>query len=267
VFQEATSDGWRRDRELQATALMDYIDRDHSRFGAPGTTEDYGYESLKDDYRAKDNYVDTIGELRQIRGVDDRYWNLFGPAFTVYGNCKSNVGSLKDPNLVASIIYLAAKDQADPGVQDPSKLWMLANVIVKARQFGFYFAKLDDFAEFVKDPAAAMGAASSDAAAAGGAPPAIQDPLNACCGVPPGTKLGVELDATKLGQIAVAGPRRIYRIQAYGEIPRPGWDEKGNPIYPPVRRAYNGVWDTKVVPQNARKTPAPKGAWVFLRKD
>jgi general secretion pathway protein K len=266
VFQEATADGWRRDRELQATALLDYIDKDHSRFGAPGTTEDYGYENLKDDYRAKDNYIDTVGELRQVRGVDDRFWNLFGAAFTVYGNCKSNVGALKDPNLIASIIYLSAKDQADPVVQDPAKLWMLAGVIAKARQFGFFFASLDDFAEFVKDPGAAMGSASEEGAAAGGGTP-IQDPLNACCGVPPGTKLGVELDAQKLGQIAVAGPRRTYRVQAYGEVPRPGVDDKGNPIYPPVRRTFNGVWDTKVVVQNGRNNAPKNGAWVYLKEE
>jgi general secretion pathway protein K len=266
VFQEATADGWRRDRELQTTALMDYIDRDHARFGAPGTTEDYGYENLKDDYRGKDNYIDTVGELRLVRGVDDRFWNLFGPAFTVYGNCKSNVGALKDPNLIASIIYLSAKDQADPVVQDPAKLWMLAGVIAKARQFGFFFANLDDFAEFVKDPGAAMGGSLGDAASAtGGSAP--EDPLSACCGVPPGTKLGVELDSQKLSQIAVAGPRRTYRIQAFGEIPRSGWDEKGNPIYPPVRRTYTGVWDTKVVTQNGRNTTPKNGAWVFLKED
>src|SRR5262245_28164566 len=91
IFQEEAADGWRRDRELQATALMDYVDRDRARFKAPGTTEDYGYESLKDDYKAKDNYLDSIGELRLVRGVDDRFWNLFGSAFTVYGSCKSNV--------------------------------------------------------------------------------------------------------------------------------------------------------------------------------
>jgi len=271
VFQDATADGWRRDRDLQASALMDYVDRDHARFGAPGTAEDYGYENLKDDYKAKDNYVDTVGELRLVRGVDDRFWNLFGSAFTVYGNCKSNVGALKDPNLIASLIYLSAKDPNDPVVQDPSKLWMLAGVVAKARQFGFYFASLDDFTDFVKDPAAAMGSAATKAAGASGgssgASSAVQDPLAACCGVPPGTKIGVELDPQKLAQIAVAGARRTYRIQAYGEIDRKQLDDQGRPVFPPVRRTYNGVWDTKVVTQNGRSTAPRNGAWVFLKEE
>jgi type II secretory pathway component PulK len=268
VFQDATADGWRRDRELQATALMDYIDKDHSRFGAPGTTEEYGYESLKDDYRAKDNYVDSLGELRMIRGVDDRFWNLFGSAFTVYGNCKSNVGALKDPNLIASMIYLAAKDQADPVVQDPQKLWMLAGCVAKARQFGFYFATKDDFAEFVKDPAAAMGAATDKAEGAGAAPTssASENPL-AACGVPPGMKIGVVLDAEKLNQIATEGPRRTYRVEAYGAIDRKQTDAEGNPVFPTVRRTYKGVWDTKVTTQNGRPNAPKRGAWVFLKEE
>ena len=56
-------------------------------------------------------------------------------------------------------------------------------------------------------------------------------------------------------------------MQAYGEIPRPGWDDKGNPIYPPVRRTYTGVWDTKVVPQNGRNNAPKNGAWVYLKEE
>ena len=56
-----------------------------------GTTEDYGYESLKDRYQPKNNYLDTLGELKLVRGVDDRFWTLFGNAFTVYGGCKINL--------------------------------------------------------------------------------------------------------------------------------------------------------------------------------
>lgn len=269
VFEEATADNWRRDRKLQATALVDWVDRDHARGDEAGTTEDYGYEGLKDDYRARDNYIDTVGELRLVRGVDDRFWSLFGGAFTAYGGCKSNVGALKDPNLIASIIYLAAKDPNDPVVQDPQKLWTLAGVVAKARTFGFFFASNDDFAEFVKDPAAAMGAAAGKAtgAAGGGSTTPIQDPLMACCGIPPGTKVGVELDATKLNQIAIAGPRRTYRIRAYGEIDRKQLDSQGRPVFPPVRRTYTAVWDTKVVTQNGRSTTPRNGAWVYLKEE
>ena len=57
------AEGWRRDRATQAAALIDYIDRDRAGFGQPGTMEEYGYETLDDRYRAKNNYIDTVSEL------------------------------------------------------------------------------------------------------------------------------------------------------------------------------------------------------------
>src|SRR5690606_18309734 len=75
LFENADAEGWRRDRRMQVSALIDYIDRD--TVNEDRAPEDYGYETLKDDYRAKDNYIDSVGELRQVRGVDDRFWTLF----------------------------------------------------------------------------------------------------------------------------------------------------------------------------------------------
>ena len=54
---------------------------------------------------------------------------------------------------------------------------------------------------------------------------------------------------------------------AYGEIARKQTDNEGRAVYPPVRSTINGVWDTRFVPQNARKQPVPKGAWVFSREE
>jgi hypothetical protein len=82
-----------------------------------------------------------------------------------------------------------------------------------------------------------------------------------------GQKLGLELDTNKLGQIAATGPRRTYRVEAFGEIERRQKSADGTPVFPAIRATVTGVWDTKVVPQNVRKPPVPKGAWVFLRED
>jgi hypothetical protein len=56
-------------------------------------------------------------------------------------------------------------------------------------------------------------------------------------------------------------------VQAWGEIDRKQRDKDGKPVFPAIRTTVTGVWDTKVVLQNARKTPAPKGAWVYLREN
>jgi len=267
VFEEADAENYRRDRATQASAIVDYVDADNLRVRDRGTTEDYGYENLKDHYKPKNNYLDTLGELRLVRGVDDRFWTLFGSAFTVYGGCKANVSALTSSQLIAAVLYLTAKNPNDPMLQDPIKLFALAGLVAKAKQFGVTFTKINEFADFVKDPAAQIGtlAGKSGTLAGSAAGKAVSDgAINALTG---GQKLGMELDLAKLQQIASVGPRRTYHVEAWGEIERKQKMADGSPVFPAIRTTITGVWDTKVVPQNVRKPPVPKGAWVFLRED
>jgi len=266
VFEEPDAEGYRRDRNTQAAALIDYIDTDHVRVGERGTSEDYGYESLKDPYKPKNNYIDTVGEAKLIRGVDDRFWTLFGSMFTVYGGCKINVCAQTNPQQIAAILSLTAKNTNDPILQDPIRLFALAGLVVKAKQFGVTCSKLGDFTSFVKDPCAALGLLATKSSGVDGsaARAGLNSGIPGCSG---GQKLGLELDANKLGQLASAGPRRTYRVEAWGEIERKQKMADGSPVFPAIRSTVTGVWDTKVVPQNVRKPPVPKGAWVFLRED
>jgi hypothetical protein len=262
VFEEADAEGWRRDRALQVSSIIDYVDSNGQRLRERGTTEDYGYESLKDDYKPKNNYIDTVSELKLARGVDDRFWNLFGQAFTVYGACKTNLSALSNSQLIAAILYLSAKNPNDPILQNPQKLFMLAGLVAKAKQFGMTFTSIDDFIDFVKDPAAQIGEIAAAGGTGGSAASAAVS-----AGAIPGEKIGMELDKAKLSQMATAGPRRTYRVQAWGEIERKQKNADGTPVYPAIRTTVNGVWDTKVVLQNVRKAPVPKGAWVYMRED
>jgi len=263
VFEEADAEGWRRDRNQQVSAIADYIDTLTLKLRERGTTEDYGYESLKDPYKAKNNYIDTIGEVKMARGVDDRFWSLFGSSFTAYGACKLNLSALSNSQLIAAVLYLAAKNPQDPVVTDPRKLFALAGFVARSKQFGEQFTTVDDFVEFVKSPTAAIQALAGQQSMAGSAASqAVSSGIPGAADV-----VGLELDKAKLGQMAVAGPRRTYRVQAWGEIERKQKKADGTPVFPAIRSTINGVWDTKVVIQNVRKAPAPKGAWVFLRED
>lgn len=272
VFQEPDAEGWRRTREQQVAALMDYIDNNSLRVRERGTSEDYGYESLRDDYRAKQNYIDTVGEVKLIRGVDDRFWNLFGHAFTVYGGCKTNLATVADSQLMASILYLAAKNPQDPMLAAPNKLFTLAGLMIKARQVGVKFSSLDNFIDFARDPSSGFnsfasrhssgsGSGSAGGGASGGAA-SINLP-----GLAPGETIGLELDKTKLGQIAATGARRTYRLYAWGEIPRVQMDDKCNPLFPAIRRTIGAVYDTKVINQNPRKAEVRSGTWVYLKEE
>jgi hypothetical protein len=265
VFEEADAEGWRRDRVQQVASIIDYIDANGTRLRERGTTENDGYESLRDHYKPKNNYIDSIGEVKLARGVDDRFWTLFGSAFTVYGGCTINLSALTNSQLIAAILYLSAKNPADPVLQDPKKLFALAALVAKSKQFGMQFTKPEDFADFVKDPAAQVGAlagqsGSLQGSAAGNA--LAQGVFNGDI-----KQLKLELDIAKLKQIATAGPRRTYRVKAWGEIARKQVNADGSPVFPAIRSTVDGVWDTKVVPQNIRKPPVPKGAWVFMRED
>jgi len=264
VFEEGDAEGWRRDRALQVSSIADYIDTLTLKLRERGTTEDYGYETLKDPYKAKNNYLDTVGEVKLARGVDDRFWSLFGSSFTVYGSCKLNLSALSNSQLIAAILYLAAKNPQDPVVTDPRKLFALAGFVARAKQFGKQFTTVDDFIEFVKAPTQDITALASQQGTMAGS--AASAAVNA--GIPGAADVpGMELDKAKLGQMATAGPRRTYRVQAWGEIERKQKKQDGTPVFPAIRSTINGVWDTKVVIQNVRKAPAPKGAWVFMRED
>lgn len=257
IFESEDAEGWRRDRATQASALIDYIDRDRAGFGQPGTQEEYGYETLDDRYRPKNNYIDTISELKLVRGIDDRMWTLFGDQFTAYGDCKVNIGAVSDPKLIASILFLSAKNPDDPVVKDPLKLWALSRTVIEARSWGVYFDDLSSFAEFVKDPLASLGTLfATDQTATGAPPPTAPSNLS-------GLQVeGLELDTTKLGQVARSGPRRIYRVEVVATVPR-GVEGTGNDY---VKRLV-AVWDTKTQNQNSRDPSAAQGAWVYWREE
>ena len=80
------------------------------------------------------------------------------------------------------------------------------------------------------------------------------------------SQAGLVLDPGKLKSITTNGPRRTYRVEAWGEIERKAKMADGSPVFPSIRSTITGVWDTKVTPQNARKS-TPNGAWVFMREE
>lgn len=267
VFDDNDATGWHRDRATQVAAIIDYIDANTQHLRDRGTTEDYGYENLKDRYYPKNNYIDTVGELRLVRGVDDRFWTLFGHAFTVYGSCQTNLSQISDPQLIAAILFLTAKNQNDPVLLDQRRLFALAGLVAKARQFGETFTKAEDFIAFVKDPTQSVMSVSSSQSGTFTGSAATAALTAGIPGLGNGEKVGLELDPAKVKQVARFGPRRTYRVEAWGEIARKQVLKDGTPVFPPIRSTITGVWDTKVVPQNVRKPPVPNGAWVFLREE
>ncbi|MEM9493282.1 MAG: hypothetical protein AAGC55_29295, partial [Myxococcota bacterium] len=260
-------EGWRRDRPTQARAIIDFVDDNSSQFdpddGFNRIREDYGYESLREKYKPKNNYFDTVGEIRLVRGVDDRFWTLFGSSLTVYGGCKLNLSAISDVKLIATLIANSAKNPDDPLLRDPTgrQLWTLSRLVQQAIELGFPFSTADEFVQFVGNPQEGfMLFMSALSANTDGAGPSAEEFL-------PGTPIeGIELDPAKLNAIATTGPRRTYRIEATASIDIPGTDSTLN-------KRIVGIWDKEVIRQktrlhgNQQATAQDKGYWVFWRED
>jgi general secretion pathway protein K len=256
LFENEDAEGYRRDRYLQIEAIIDYIDRDRTKFDAAtnqstgGAPEEYAYETLRDKYEPRNRPMDTVGEIKLIRGIDDRFWKLFGGNFTVYGGCKENLTAITDPKQIMAIIIVTAKNPQDPVLSDPNKLWTLATLVIKARELGYQFTKLQDFQQFISDPMKFLESLGID-------PSMLGTLLN----LPNAQAIeGVELDATQLNKILRTGPRRTYRVEATARFDK-------------LEKRIVGVWDKDVTRQHTRRMGAGtnpgggQGAWVFWREE
>ncbi len=247
MFEERDGDGQFTDRQTFVKALIDWVDRDTAAYGSNGQPEDYGYEQRTPPYKARDNYLDSVDDLQAVRGMDERRWALFGGAFTIYGKCKVNVNAANDLNVIMAIIAQSAKDPNDPVLRDMNKLWRLAAVVAQARGYGIMFQDLNEFADFVKDPAAAMGSALN--------PSDPTKPAKPNPGQSQANQLqGVDLDQAKLTQVARSGGRATYRVTVTSKMGK-------------VEKKIVGVWDSDNQNQNARDPAYSRGTWVYWREE
>lgn len=255
IFQEPSADGWRRSREEQVDAMIDYV----RRFGSARSARDYGYESLDDPYEPKDNYIDTVSQLRLVRGVDERFWSVFGDYFTVYGECAINLGEVTSPRIVASLILLAAEEDDHPVLRDEDRLWELSRAVLETQELmgRMGFDSVESFASLVEDPAGGLEQVLARELG-------FEDDVDAAAAEPElgaagGDVQGVPLDAEKLGEIATSGRPRVYRVEATAEI--------GEDFDWMVERRVRGVWDTETRNQNARDPAYRQGTWVYFREE
>ncbi len=243
IFQNPDAEGYRRDREKQVAAIIDYVDFYETLYGSPGASEDYGYQNLKDDYIAKNNYLDSVGELRLVRGIDDTFWTLFGDEFTVYGDCKRNIADITSKNQLAALIRQSIKDPNDPILLDFPRMWRLVDRVAQMTGYGSPPASIKEFAAIVKSPAGGLEKLFAED------PSAL-----ATLGLDIDPSLGAVLDERKLRQLVRQGARRTYRVKAIAT--------SGS-----LTKHITGVWDNRQQRQNMRASDSRRGGWVFWRED
>lgn len=92
-------------RDIIADSILDWIDADslHRLNGA----EDDNYLGLSPPYRAKNGPLDTVEELRLIRGVTPEVYDLLAPHVTVWGGGPVNLNTASETVLTVVVPQLA----------------------------------------------------------------------------------------------------------------------------------------------------------------
>lgn len=244
LFEEPDEDGQYADRAEVLRAIIDWTDFDSQIFGS-SAAEDYHYNARDEDaYQIKNQYFDTVDELRLIRGVDDDFMAAFGNELTVYGDCKVNVG-LAGASLITALIIQHAADPHDPALRWEN-LALLTQYLVQIRNMMGGFSDQNAFAKAVEDPLGQLGMASLVDGAMGGE----GRPNESLASV-----AGVKLDSKKLAEsIAGSGPRRIWRIVATSQVGR-------------VKKKISTIWDVKHVSMQASRHQMGPGAFLYWREE
>jgi general secretion pathway protein K len=225
LFSESDANGQFATRADVARAIIDWSDVDEQGFspdGVSATGEDYRYDDRADKYRAHNDPFDTIEELKLVRGVTDGFMEAFQPHLTVYpfpgqggaaatgakaaDACKVNLSAITNKNggdctpLLMGLLRAAAipdqtKPPADLSVLDDTRLYPVASVLCD-RASAAGFDSLGAVTTMLQNPSQAV---------------MPDDPrYKILQSIPP-------INIGNLGDVAMVGSPRIYRIVAIGE--------------------------------------------------
>ena len=134
LFEDRDAWGNQTDRYELIANIHDWLDlnedatdpraapQDWGRAG--GSSEDGAYTSY--DLEPKNEYFDSHGELRLVRGFTDAHMKAFGDSISLYGKNKINILSAP-PESVETLVRICANDPADPLLVDP--IWVQRTVM------------------------------------------------------------------------------------------------------------------------------------------
>ena len=156
LFEEMDIDGQYTDRDTQIQAIIDFIDEDNIPFGFNSGSEDETVYSEHDPpYKKKDAPLDSLEELRFVRGVGDDFWTAFVEPYpddpdkrilTVWGQGKININTAP-PLVLATIICTFATNPNETACDpyNPQGSLLLAYFIDMLRTGGGFLPGLGSF--------------------------------------------------------------------------------------------------------------------------
>jgi hypothetical protein len=242
LFEEPDENGQYADRLEVMRAIIDWADQDNVMFGSGSAAEDYRYNTGKDPYEIKNQYYDTVEELRLVKGVDDDFMSAFGDSFTVYGDCKVNV-NLADAPLLAALIMQHAASPNDPALQWQN-LSLLTRYVTHIRTMLAGFKDVKAFITAVEQPAAEAAMAFSWDPGASESQRFNLPPVN-----------GIKMNQTTIADaIIVGGSRRIWRLTGSATVGR-------------IQKKIRAVWDMKYVSMQASKHNLGPGGYLYWREE
>ncbi len=245
LFERPDKSGQYNDRLTILRGIVDWADRDQQMFGS-SAPEDNLYNTGKDPYENKNQYLDTIDELRLVRGIDEEFMDAFGKMLTVYGRCKLNVSLAEVPTIMALIQQYAATP-SDPGLQ-VRNLALLAMYVKQVGELNSGFKTVTDFMKAAENPMAQLGQAASLDSILGQGRTNTQERTN----LPP--VQGVKLTA-KVGE-AIMGSyvRRIWRVTGKATVGL-------------VRKKIITIWDQTQQSMYAANAGMGAGAFLYWREE
>ncbi len=263
LFENADADGQFATRDDVARAIVDWTDVDLTKLGTGGDPEDYHYDTLRDPYKAKDNYFDTVDEVQLVRGVNDDFWGSFGEMLRVYGGCRVNLNAVKPENwpILVAIIRASAKDKANPALLDDTVMAAMAQQIGAMAQMFGGLQSTDQLSQAtqkggVLTPPQGGGLMGMMAGMMGGGqPPDMSQLFPPIPGMP-----ALELDPNTLGTLATTDPdMQVYRIDATGTVKRTGAKK--------IEVHIRAVFDTRNPNSYSGLPFQTPGNWVYWRMD
>lgn len=153
--EDANRDRVRRDDVI--LALKDWIDEDETGSGIDPTNtrnpfvnafsdENGSYSRYTPRYKAKNARPDSLDELFQVYGFNDRFMAAFGDRLTIWPdiNSKLNVNT-SDPLQMLTNVLIAANNPNDARLRDPALLRTILQEIQLRKMFSFFGLTAQDF--------------------------------------------------------------------------------------------------------------------------